>query len=258
MGRGVRSARRQAAGVVKSGTRVTIELEAIIRGPGSVDDYLEQTVIANPHVTLHYHDPEGNEDLQPLDGAAARRTKRDQAHPYGVELGRLLTMLKETKARPFTVPVRFVLARQPASPAICEEAKVSTRASTKRIGRQEADPCTRQSSGRRSRPGHRLHLANRRGLLLKGLLHVVPGQFYCAATRPPSVYRGILPNEVALAYGGTHSRAESVAGSATQGCRRAMPARCGSSSSICSTDWGAKRRTNSAGSQDGHPHRPPS
>ena len=46
---------------VKSGTRVTIEMEAKYqRGRGSVDDYLEQTVIANPHVTLHYTDPEGN------------------------------------------------------------------------------------------------------------------------------------------------------------------------------------------------------
>src|SRR6478735_7297106 len=44
------------------GTRVTIELEGrFIRGRGSVDEYLEQTAIANPHVTLHYLDPEGNE-----------------------------------------------------------------------------------------------------------------------------------------------------------------------------------------------------
>src|SRR6476659_7354649 len=47
---------------VKSGTRVTIELEGRYqRGRGSVDDYLEQTAIANPHVTIHYIDPEGGE-----------------------------------------------------------------------------------------------------------------------------------------------------------------------------------------------------
>src|SRR5512139_2618816 len=44
---------------VKSGTRVTIELEGRYqRGRGSVDEYLEQTAIANPHVTLHYKDPD--------------------------------------------------------------------------------------------------------------------------------------------------------------------------------------------------------
>ena len=40
---------------VDHGTRVTIELEARYqRGRGSVDEYLEQTAIANPHVTVHY------------------------------------------------------------------------------------------------------------------------------------------------------------------------------------------------------------
>ena len=42
------------------GTRVTIELEARYqRGRGSVDEYLQQTAIANPHVTIHYDDPDG-------------------------------------------------------------------------------------------------------------------------------------------------------------------------------------------------------
>ncbi len=41
------------------GTRVTIELEAKYqRGRGSVDEYLAQTAIANPHVTLHFIDPD--------------------------------------------------------------------------------------------------------------------------------------------------------------------------------------------------------
>src|SRR5262245_57009133 len=47
---------------VHSGTRVTIELAAKYqRGRGSVDEYIELTAIANPHVTVHYEDPEGNQ-----------------------------------------------------------------------------------------------------------------------------------------------------------------------------------------------------
>ncbi len=43
------------------GTRVTIELQAkFVRGRGSVDEYLEQTAIANPHVALHYKDPDND------------------------------------------------------------------------------------------------------------------------------------------------------------------------------------------------------
>jgi DNA topoisomerase-6 subunit B len=71
---------------VKSGTRVTIELEGrFIRGRGSVDEYLEQTAIANPHVTLHYKDPDGEEssyhrsciEIPP-------EPKVIKPHPYGV------------------------------------------------------------------------------------------------------------------------------------------------------------------------------
>src|SRR5580693_5128364 len=49
---------------VPHGTRVTIELEAKYqRGRGSVDEYLEQTAIANPHVTVHYKDPDSEEQI---------------------------------------------------------------------------------------------------------------------------------------------------------------------------------------------------
>ena len=62
------------------GTRVTIELEGkFIRGRGSVDEYLEQTAIANPHVTIHYLDPESgsSKNGETTDGAPRRRPKSD-------------------------------------------------------------------------------------------------------------------------------------------------------------------------------------
>ena len=66
---------------VRNGTRVTIELEARYqRGRGSVDEYLAETAIANPHVRLHYVDPDGKtEDLSAFCNRIARRTERDQA-----------------------------------------------------------------------------------------------------------------------------------------------------------------------------------
>src|SRR5438128_12263922 len=46
---------------LRSGTRVTIELEGRHqRGRGSVDEYVEQTAIATPHVTSPYTEPERN------------------------------------------------------------------------------------------------------------------------------------------------------------------------------------------------------
>jgi len=194
---------------VKSGTRVTIELEAKYqRGRGSVDDYLEQTVIANPHITLHYTDPEGNQKTYPRSTLRLPEEPREiKPHPYGVELGRLVTMLKETKAP--TLSQFLVSSFSRVSPAvarrICEEAKVSTRASTKRIGRQEADSVYQAIQRTKIKaPATDCISPIGEELLLKGLHHVVPGEFYCAATRPPSVYRGNpFQIEVALAYGGT-------------------------------------------------------
>ncbi len=193
---------------VKSGTRVTIELEAKYqRGRGSVDDYLEQTAIANPHVTLHYVDPDGNERVFVRSTRQLpAEPKEIKPHPYGVELGRLVTMLKETKAPTVTQFLTGSFSR--VSPAvarrICEGANVSTRASARRIGRQEADSLYQAIQKTKiSSPSTDCISPIGEELLLKGLRHVVPGEFYCAATRPPSVYRGNpFQIEVALAYGG--------------------------------------------------------
>ena len=190
------------------GTRVTIELEAKYqRGRGSVDDYLEQTAIANPHVTLHYQDPDGGETLY------ARATdklppepKEIKPHPYGVELGMLVTMLKDTKAP--TLAQFLVHGFSRVSPAVarrlCAAAKVSTRANPHKIGRHEAETLYKAIQETRiPAPATDCITPIGEELILRGLHKVVPGEFYVAATRPPSVYRGNpFQIEVGLAYGG--------------------------------------------------------
>ncbi len=58
-------------------------------------------------------------------------------------------------------------------------------------------------------------------LILKGLQQVVPGEFYAAATRPPSVYRGNpFLIEVGLAYGGASPAHEGLARGAGRNARR--------------------------------------
>src|ERR1051325_11383325 len=85
---------------VKSGTRVTIELEGRYqRGRGSVDEYLEQTAIANPHVTIHYIDPEGNAvTFSRSTTQLPAEPQEIKPHPYGIELGQLVTMIKDAPA----------------------------------------------------------------------------------------------------------------------------------------------------------------
>jgi DNA topoisomerase-6 subunit B len=83
---------------VEHGTRVTIELEAIHkRGRGSVDEYLEQTAIANPHITLHYVDSDETETTYSRSSDDLPAEPREiKPHPYGIELGNLVTMLHDT------------------------------------------------------------------------------------------------------------------------------------------------------------------
>lgn len=193
---------------IEHGTRVTIELEAIHkRGRGSVDEYLEQTAIANPHVTIHYTDPEGQV------ATYARSTqdlpvepKEIKPHPYGVELGNLITMLGDTKESTVSAFLSESFSRISSGTAkkICETAKVSTRSRPATIGRQEADQLFKALQETRISPPATDCLSPiGEPLLLKGLYHVVPAEFYTAATRPPAVYRGNpFQIEVALAYGG--------------------------------------------------------
>jgi len=190
------------------GTRVTIELEGKYqRGRGSVDEYLEQTAIANPHVAIHYADPDENIiDYQRVAETLPPEPREIKPHPYGVELGRLVGMLKETKAP--TIAQFLIKSFSRVSPAvarrICDGAKIGTRANPKKIGRHEADQLY-QTIQKTKIPPPATDCISPIGeeLILKGLHQVVPGEFYAAATRPPSVYRGNpFAIEVGLAYGG--------------------------------------------------------
>jgi len=178
-----------------SGTRVTIELEGrYMRGRGSVDEYLELTAIANPHVTIHYIDPEGIETTYTRSTTEIPREPVEiKPHPYGIELGQLVTMLKDTSAGTMSQFLTTSFSRVSTGVAqnICEVAKISTRLNPKRIGRQEADALYQAIQNTKiSAPSTDCISPIGEGLILKGLHHQLPGEFYSAATRPPAVYRG--------------------------------------------------------------------
>src|SRR5206468_11629714 len=83
---------------MEHGTEVSICLEAKFqRGRASVDEYLEQTAIANPHTTIHWIAPDGIErHFEREVHEVPESPEAIKPHPYGVELGVLIRMLKET------------------------------------------------------------------------------------------------------------------------------------------------------------------
>ena len=191
------------------GTRVTIELEAkFVRGRGSVDEYLQQTAIANPHISLHYLDPDDFEyDYERSAKVLPREPKEIKPHPYGVEVGRLAAMVEEAEAMTLSEFFRTKFSRVTPAVAkkICQSAGVTTRSNTRKVGRREADLLYQAIQKTKiSNPATDCICPIGEDLILKGLHEVVPGEFYTAATRPPAVYRGNpFQIEVGLAYGGT-------------------------------------------------------
>jgi DNA topoisomerase-6 subunit B len=193
---------------VSHGTRVTIEMEAKFqRGRGSVEEYLEQTAIANPHARIHFQGPDGPERiLERSSDDLPPEPKEIKPHPYGVELGRLVTMLQEqpklTLAQFLTQS--FSRVSHGTAKKLCEAAKLSTRTTTGKLGRGEADALYKAIQDTKIPPPATdciVPIGEQR--LLAGLRQVVPGEFFTAATRPPSVYRGNpFVIEAALAYGG--------------------------------------------------------
>ena len=72
------------------GTRVEeIELEAIYKkGRRSVDDFVEQTALANPHAALTYVAPKDEPRVfTRVTEELPKETKEIKPHPHGVELG---------------------------------------------------------------------------------------------------------------------------------------------------------------------------
>ena len=193
---------------VEHGTRVTIEMEAKFqRGRGSVEEYLEQTAIANPHARIHFQGPDGPERiLERSSDDLPPEPKEIKPHPYGVELGRLVTMLQEHPKLTLTqfLTQSFSRVSHGTAKKICDTAKLSTRVTTGKLGRGEADALFKAIQETKIPPPATdcvVPIGEQR--LLAGLRQVVPGEFFTAATRPPSVYRGNpFVIEAALAYGG--------------------------------------------------------
>jgi DNA topoisomerase-6 subunit B len=191
------------------GTRVEIEMEAKYqKGMRSVDMYLKQTAIANPHLCLHFTDPAGEKvtyerstnDLPP-------ETIEIQPHPHGVELGRLITMLKETSCRSLSGFLREEFSRVGPTVAkrIIDSAGkgLTPKSYPTRIAREEAASLHKAIDETKiSSPSTDCIAPIGEDLMLSGLKKELEADFYVTATRPAAVYRGNpFQIEVGLAYG---------------------------------------------------------
>ena len=198
------------------GTRVEIDLEArYAKGRQSVDEYLTQTAIANPHVSLNYVGPDGTTaDYPRASKELPAPTKAIKPHPYGVELGVLIKMLKETDRRWLKsfLTEDFSRVSPRIAGEICKAAGVGERSHPRHIARQEAAKLYEAIQKTKiMNPSTNVLSPIGTDLILAGLKNVLAADFYTAHTRPPSVYRGNpFQVEVGLAFGGTENAEEPI------------------------------------------------
>ncbi len=246
-----------------TGTRVVIELEGrYVRGKTSVEAYLEQTAIANPHAEIVFVPPdkafttEDTESTEEMQGSLIPDSEQSDSpsvnsvsseadssseeivrttehadrivypravdenppetieikpHPYGVELGSFLRMLKDTPEKQLGGFFKREFCR--VTPAVVKQVCVaasekgktfSGQTWVKNIDHASAEKIYRalQEAKLRSPPTDCLAPIGVR-TMLAGLLKGVKAEFYAASTRSPAVYRGNpFQIEAAIAFGG--------------------------------------------------------
>jgi len=181
---------------LKHGTRFEADLEATyVKGLRSVDDYVKQTAVANPHTRIVYKAP-GMEEARVYERAVHELPARGEPikpHPYGVELGELMKMLRDTSCRTLSgfLQEEFCRVGGKVAEEICKNAKLSEKAYPSRIAREEADALYRAIQKTRiSAPPTNCLSPIGEERIREGLMKECDADFYALTSRPPAVYRG--------------------------------------------------------------------
>jgi DNA topoisomerase-6 subunit B len=189
------------------GTQVTMEIEGRYqRGRASVDEWLEQTSIANPHAKLTYYTPEGEiKEYARAYHELPPSPREIKPHPYGIEFGMFLKMVQETKSHTVAgfLASDFCRVSPPLADQICRQAKVSPEMKPRDLKGSAAETLYRtiQHTKLMAPPTNCLSPIGEKAIL-SGLYKQIKGEFYTAVTRPPAVYRGNpFVIEAGLAYG---------------------------------------------------------
>ncbi|RYZ65783.1 MAG: DNA topoisomerase VI subunit B, partial [Proteobacteria bacterium] len=193
---------------VEHGTKVELELQAAYRGGRTgVDSYLEQTVVANPHLGLTFQPPKGDAVVYPrASNELPREAQEVKPHPHGVELGMLQMMLQDAEGETIkhVLTDRFARVSSAIADQMCRSAKLDPKM---RAGSVHGDALDRLHTALGAvkvlAPSASSVVPIGAELLEVGLRRRYPNaEFFVSATRPPSVYRGNpFVVEVGLAYG---------------------------------------------------------
>jgi DNA topoisomerase-6 subunit B len=191
------------------GTRVIAMIHGHYRtGSHSIGMYLTQTAILNPHVTLHFQGPHGEQwDRERKSSELPPCPANIKPHPRGVELGNLIQMLSNTESRTL---LKFLendfsrVGRRTARKIIQAAGQgLTERSYPKRIAHVQSNALYQAIQAVPvSAPRADCIAPVGEQRLMEGLHTEIDASFYTLTTRPPAVYRGNpFQIEVGLAYG---------------------------------------------------------
>jgi DNA topoisomerase-6 subunit B len=194
------------------GTRVEVFVKGrYIGGKQSIPEYLKSVAIVNPHARITYNPPEGGQVVfERVTEELPPKTVDVPPHPYGLELGTLLQMCKETKSYRFSsfLSEEFDRISDRVAKEICELAGVDPAVKPRTISLEQAKAVLDAiKKVRIMAPRTECLSPIGERLIKKGLKNVLgslrPEFFAPPLTRNPSVYSGNpFQVEVGIAFGG--------------------------------------------------------
>ncbi len=200
----------------EQGTRIEIDLEASYqKGSQSIDSYLKQTAIVNPHATIIYTNPKAEQIIFPRAvDVLPTETKEIKPHPKGVELGILIKMMNDTDARTMQSFLSNDFSRVTSGTAkeLLQKAGVLANFKPQNMSREQAERVMKSiDETKLMNPPTDCVTPIGYSQFEKGLKKEINAEFYAVTTRPPSVYRGNpFVVEAGIAYGGEQPGDKSI------------------------------------------------
>ena len=195
-----------------TGTRIEVSIIADYkRGKRFVYDYLQSTSIVNPHAQIIFKEPDRSKHLfERTSDLLPKKCIEIKPHPYGVELGTLIKMAKNSKSRKIStfLKTEFSSMGERTTNVVCEKAQLDRNANPKEMTREQFLALHKAFKGVKiMAPSTECLSPIGETLIKRSLKHEtkeISPEFIITASRPASVYSGNpFQVEVGLVYGGS-------------------------------------------------------
>lgn len=190
------------------GTEIKLTVEGkYLQRYHSVDEYLKQTAIANPYAHIEYTNPEGESfDFERGAEELPQDAKEIKPHPYGVELGVLARMLKDSEANKVIsfLQNEFTRVGRTSAEEICMLADIDPDDKPQKLSHsQQEELLEAMQKVKIQRPPTNCLSPIGKDLIKEGLEKEIDAEFITSTSRDPEVYRGDpFQVECGIAYGG--------------------------------------------------------